>query len=171
MDWSYVVQLQSINIWIGPGPVLVAVAPFRHKKMDLTGHENTSNICPHSMKAPASPTSPSQPSLSGTPSHTTPTAQSSCHSTPMPLPATTSQSKQNVASSSTPRMTHDHSPSLPPIKEALHDLLSAVLRLCQNLAAEKHRKCMEFPRLKTNRTWLQLIRSCTFLLDSSVPDF
>jgi hypothetical protein len=36
---------------------------------------------------------------------------------------TTSQSKQNDA---TPLMADDHSPSLPPIKEALHDLLSAV---------------------------------------------
>ena len=29
----------------------------------------------------------------------------------------------------------------------------------------------ESPRLNTNGTWLQLIRSCTFLLDSGVPDF
>ena len=50
-------------------------------------------------------------------------------------------------------------------------LLEMVLMLCQNLAAEKHRKCTEFLRLKTNGTWLQLIRSCAFLLDSGVPDF
>ena len=37
MDWSYVVQFQSINIWISPGPVLVLVAPFGHKKPDLIG--------------------------------------------------------------------------------------------------------------------------------------
>jgi hypothetical protein len=37
MEWSYVVRLWSINIWVGPGPVAVAVAPFRHQKLDLTG--------------------------------------------------------------------------------------------------------------------------------------
>ena len=46
-----------------------------------------------------------------------------------------------------------------------------LLGLCQNLAVEKRRKCVQFPRLNTNRTWLQLIRSCAFLLDSGVPDF
>jgi hypothetical protein len=37
MDRSYAVQLRSINIWVGPGPVAVAVAPFGHQKPDLTG--------------------------------------------------------------------------------------------------------------------------------------
>jgi hypothetical protein len=37
MDWGYAVQLWSINIWVSPGPVAVAVAPFRHPKLDLTG--------------------------------------------------------------------------------------------------------------------------------------
>ena len=86
------------------------------------GHDSR-NVRPRFMKAPASPAPPSQPSLSGTSSRTTPTAQSS---SPTPSPTTTSQSKWNVASSSTPLMAHDRSPSLPPIEEALHDLLSAV---------------------------------------------
>ena len=30
------------------------------------------------------------------------------------------------------------------------------------------RKCMGFPRLETNRTQLQLVRSCAFLLDPGV---
>jgi hypothetical protein len=37
MDWSYAVQLRSINICLGPAPVVVVVAPFRHQKPDLTG--------------------------------------------------------------------------------------------------------------------------------------
>jgi hypothetical protein len=87
--------------------------------------QDSRNVHPCFMKAPTSPAPPSQPSLSGTPSRTTPTAQSSSHSTPTPSP-TTSRSKWNVASSSTPLMAHDRSPSLPPIEEALHNLLSAV---------------------------------------------
>jgi hypothetical protein len=43
MDRSYAVRLQSINIWVGPGPVAVAVAPFRCQKLDLTRPENA--IC------------------------------------------------------------------------------------------------------------------------------
>ena len=43
-----------------------------------------------------------------------------------------------------------------------------LLGLCQNLAVGNY---TELPRLNTNRTWLQLIRSCAFLLDSGVPDF
>ena len=38
-----------------------------------------------------------------------------------------------------------------------------------NLAAEKRGKSVGFPRLGTNGTRLQLIRSCTFLLDPGVP--
>ena len=30
-------------------------------------------------------------------------------------------------------------------------------------------KHVGFPRLETNRTWLQLVRSCAFLLDPGVP--
>jgi hypothetical protein len=40
MDRSYAVRLRPINIWVGPGPVAVAVAPFRHQKPDLAGPEN-----------------------------------------------------------------------------------------------------------------------------------
>ena len=36
MDQSYVVRFRSIDIWIGNGPVPVPVAPFGHKKPDLT---------------------------------------------------------------------------------------------------------------------------------------
>ena len=38
-----------------------------------------------------------------------------------------------------------------------------------NLGAEKHGKSMGFPRLGTNGTRLQLVRSCAFLLDPGVP--
>ena len=38
-----------------------------------------------------------------------------------------------------------------------------------DLGAEKHGKSMGFPRPGTNGTRLQLIRSCTFLLDPGVP--
>ena len=41
MDWSYAVWLQSINIWVSPGPVAIVVAPFRCQKLDLIGPENT----------------------------------------------------------------------------------------------------------------------------------
>ena len=34
-----------------------------------------------------------------------------------------------------------------------------------------HRKCTGFLRGGTNGTWLQLVRSCTFLLDPGVSDF
>jgi hypothetical protein len=37
MDRSYAVRLRSINIWVGPRPVAVAVAPFGRQKPDLTG--------------------------------------------------------------------------------------------------------------------------------------
>jgi len=47
----------------------------------------------------------------------------------------------------------------------LHGFVKVVL----NLAAEKRGKHVSFPRPGTNRTWLQLIRSCTFLLDPGVP--
>jgi hypothetical protein len=32
MNQSYVIQLWSINIWIGPGLVVVVVTPFRHNQ-------------------------------------------------------------------------------------------------------------------------------------------
>ena len=38
-----------------------------------------------------------------------------------------------------------------------------------NLGVEKHRKSTGFPRLGTNGTWLQLVRSRAFLLDPDVP--
>ena len=38
-----------------------------------------------------------------------------------------------------------------------------------NLGEEMRGKCVEFPRLETNGTWLQLVRSCAFLLDPGVP--
>jgi hypothetical protein len=37
IDRSYAVLLRSINIWVGSGPVAVAVAPFGRQKPDLTG--------------------------------------------------------------------------------------------------------------------------------------
>ena len=43
------------------------------------------------------------------------------------------------------------------------------VKVVPNLAAEKCGKSTEFPRPGTNRTQLQLIRSCTFLLDPGVP--
>ena len=45
------------------------------------------------------------------------------------------------------------------------------VKVVPNLGAEKHGKCVGFLRLETNRTWLQLVRSCTFLLDPGVPIF
>ena len=42
------------------------------------------------------------------------------------------------------------------------------VKVVPNLAAEKCRKSAEFPRPGTNRTQLQLIRSCAFLLDPGV---
>ena len=42
------------------------------------------------------------------------------------------------------------------------------VKVMLNLAAEECRKSMEFPRPGTNRTQLQLVRSCTFLLDPGV---
>jgi hypothetical protein len=42
MDRSYAVQLRSINIRIGPGPVAVAVTPSRCQKPDIkTLHKTT----------------------------------------------------------------------------------------------------------------------------------
>ena len=43
------------------------------------------------------------------------------------------------------------------------------VKVVLNLAAEKCGKSMEFTRPGTNGTWLQLIRSCAFLLDPGVP--
>ena len=43
------------------------------------------------------------------------------------------------------------------------------VRVVQTWLQEIHRECVGFPRLETNRTQLQLIRSYTFLLDSGVP--
>ena len=43
------------------------------------------------------------------------------------------------------------------------------VKVVLNLAAEKCGKSAEFPRPGTNGTWLQLIRSCAFLLDPGVP--
>ena len=43
------------------------------------------------------------------------------------------------------------------------------VKVVLNLGAEKHGKCTGFPRPGTNGTQLQLIRSCTFLLDPGVP--
>ena len=49
------------------------------------------------------------------------------------------------------------------------DALSRSVKVMLNLAAEKCGKSAEFPRPGTNRTRLQLIRSCAFLLDPGVP--
>ena len=43
------------------------------------------------------------------------------------------------------------------------------VKVVLNLAVEKCRKSAGFPRLGTNGTQLQLIRSCAFLLDPGVP--
>ena len=43
------------------------------------------------------------------------------------------------------------------------------VKVVLNLAVEKHRKCTDVLRPSTNRIWLQLIRSCTFLVDPGVP--
>ena len=43
------------------------------------------------------------------------------------------------------------------------------VKVVPNLAAEKCGKSAECPRPGTNRTRLQLIRSCAFLLDPGVP--
>ena len=45
------------------------------------------------------------------------------------------------------------------------------VKVMQTRLQKMHRKSAEFLKLETNRTWLQLIRSCAFLLDSGVPDF
>ena len=38
------------------------------------------------------------------------------------------------------------------------------VKVMQTRLQKMHRKCMEFLKLETNRTQLQLIRSCAFLL-------
>ena len=38
-----------------------------------------------------------------------------------------------------------------------------------NLGVEKRGKSTGFLKLGTNRTWLQLVRGCAFLLDPGVP--
>ena len=43
------------------------------------------------------------------------------------------------------------------------------VKVVLNLAVEKCGKSAGFPRLGTNGTWLQLVRSCAFLLDPGVP--
>ena len=42
---------------------------------------------------------------------------------------------------------------------------------CMGYAWEMHGRCAGFSKRRTNGTWLQLVRSCTFLLDLGVPDF
>ena len=48
-------------------------------------------------------------------------------------------------------------------------LSGPIVKVMLNLAAEKRGKCAELPRPGTNGTRLQLVRSCTFLLDPGVP--
>ena len=43
------------------------------------------------------------------------------------------------------------------------------VKVVPNLAVEKCGKSAGFPRLGTNGTQLQLVRSCAFLLDPGVP--
>ena len=44
-----------------------------------------------------------------------------------------------------------------------------IVKVMLNLGVEKHRKSAGFLRLGTNRTRLQLVRSCAFQLDPGVP--
>ena len=44
-----------------------------------------------------------------------------------------------------------------------------LVKVMLNLVAEKRGKSTGFPRLGTNGTQLQLVRSCAFLLDPGVP--
>jgi hypothetical protein len=52
IDWSYAVRLRSINIWVGPGPVSVAVAPFGRQKPDSIDKCALSDKKPKTAKAP-----------------------------------------------------------------------------------------------------------------------
>ena len=57
----------------------------------------------------------------------------------------------------------------PPASRATAHGVGHGVKIVLNLAAEKRGKCTEFPRLGTNRTQLQLVKSCAFLLDPGVP--